>query len=755
MKRTFVVIGLSFLAAQALAVGFGYVASAVLALFFALVFILCLVFWKDRPRAVTAAVAAALAAFTIFAVNGYCRLRPAQKLEGREAKISGMVMTEPEKHNGRYYYVVKTDSVDLRGMPQRVKVRISAAKPVSADISDRVELHVVFRQQKAGEGFSARTDLLGRGIVLTAYLPYGERANVTETGKMPVRVLLAGLRSVFREQLAVCYDDSTAGLLCAMLIGDKSDLRDETLMWFRRCGISHVMAVSGLHLSLLMALLGWLLDRCRYIGPRAKCGIRIAAVLLFMAFVGFSASVTRAGLMLIIYYLAILLRRDADSLNSLCLAIFVLCVCDPYAAANAGMLLSFFATLGLIVAEPVLMKYICAHFAVKAGTWRASLAETVTGSVTTVVFTLPVSALYFGEISLVSPLANLLFVSPLMLLMAAGGILAAVSAVPFVGYYLCFVPCRLVSLLGSFLLWCVRTLASLAGVGVRMNYPFMPVFFAAALVLACVWLLPGGGGRSRRSLGLALALTAQLFCFGLTCQLLFHGGDSYVDICSVGDGLMIAACSRGRCAVVGAGGDEYLAWEAANELSDSGFADIDAIFLGDLGEEGASYAGEMITLFDPETVFAVSDGDLVYDVRHAAEESGCELCAMENSSWREPYAALFVRTATDGEGKLWTCITAGSTKVLVCPEGGDCLEIPENMKHPDCAVLLSENVVNAAYLDAAVTVISAGAETGGRAETALRYRQIENVYSTGVSGKIRVSRDDEAVTIGGADGWRI
>ena len=111
-------------------------------------------------------------------------------------------------------------------------------------------------------------------------------------------------------------------------------------------------------------------------------------------------------------------------------------------------------------------------------------------------------------------------------------------------------------------------------------------------------------------------------------------------------------------------------------------------------------------------------------------------------------ADIMVRTESDANGDRWTCITTGELSVLVCPEGGDCALIPEYMRQPDCAVMLSEDIVNITYLDAIAIVVTADADNSAHAESVLRFRGAENVYSTGVSGDLRLSASGEAIMIG-------
>ena len=95
-----------------------------------------------------------------------------------------------------------------------------------------------------------------------------------------------------------------------------------------------------------------ILTACR-LPKRFAAGLTMAGVLCFMALTGFVPSVMRSGIMLLFYLGSQVMRRNADSINSLGLAVFLLGLANPYAAADTGLLLSFSATLGLLLFPPL------------------------------------------------------------------------------------------------------------------------------------------------------------------------------------------------------------------------------------------------------------------------------------------------------------------------------------------------------------------------------------------------------------------
>lgn len=207
-----------------------------------------------------------------------------------------------------------------------------------AEVGQRLGLEVEFghftgayRLQQYGAGVYLRatqTDaparLLGQGRGLT--------------------LALARLRQGLGRRFLV-LGRTAGGIAAAMVVGDRSYLGADLTGQFRQAGVSHLLVVSGLHLSLLCAALGFALRRLR---PRTAALCSLAAVLFYMLLVGMTVSVVRAGVLVAMALFARLLDRAADPLTSLGLALLVLLGVNPYAACDMGLLLSFAATLGVL-----------------------------------------------------------------------------------------------------------------------------------------------------------------------------------------------------------------------------------------------------------------------------------------------------------------------------------------------------------------------------------------------------------------------
>ena len=163
---------------------------------------------------------------------------------------------------------------------------------------------------------------------------------------------LMQIRKRLSESIAGCQ--GTDGILPAMLLGEKSQLNEEIKSLYRLAGIGHILAISGLHVTMLGIGLYRLLRRCgvRY----ASCAVFVSFVMLSYGWMtGGSMSTCRAVGMLLVYLLADVLGRGYDMLSALGLVIIVLLWDNPFLVHYSGFWLSVVAVLGVGVTGPVLV----------------------------------------------------------------------------------------------------------------------------------------------------------------------------------------------------------------------------------------------------------------------------------------------------------------------------------------------------------------------------------------------------------------
>lgn len=197
-------------------------------------------------------------------------------------------------------------------------------------------------------------------------------------------------------------DSDSAAVLYAMLTGDKSFITEDLSSVFSDCGTSHLLAISGLHVSILMDLITFCLKQLRVSKVVSLFSIAVFVV-VYALFTGLSPSVLRTSVMAVTLSFAGTFAGRYDSVNALGLSgIFILCL-NPFILFDIAFQLSFCACLGIMcfTKYQINSKSKILNFLVNSG--LITLGATV--------FTIPPQIYYFGKASLVSIFANLLLVS--------------------------------------------------------------------------------------------------------------------------------------------------------------------------------------------------------------------------------------------------------------------------------------------------------------------------------------------------------
>lgn len=219
------------------------------------------------------------------------------------------------------------------------------------------------------------------------------------------------------------------GIVKSLLFGDKSSLIYQDNMLIRRAGVSHIFAVSGLHVGFLIGLLIFILRKLR---AKPSLQIIVVGVLIFLYgfLCGFPAGLKRAGIMAIVYLLANLTCNKNDNLTTLSLSIMIILIMNPLEMFDLGFLMSVTAVFGIILFYKPIYAFLAYKFTNKAYLFVAgSFALTLSANV----FLLPISCNIFQSLSVYMLLSNLIIV-PLVSIAYSSLILIATLSLIFEGF---------------------------------------------------------------------------------------------------------------------------------------------------------------------------------------------------------------------------------------------------------------------------------------------------------------------------------
>lgn len=170
---------------------------------------------------------------------------------------------------------------------------------------------------------------------------------------VPLSQLLYELQKAFSDRIRRLFPEDKSGVLEAMLLGNKTDLEAETRSLYQKSGMSHLLAISGLHVSVFgMSLYRFL----RKIGGSLRLSgtAALLAVLLYGGLTGMGTSTCRAVVMFILLMAGEMLGKSYDMLTALAFGAILLLIRQPLYVRSASFLLSFGAVLGIGLIFPVL-----------------------------------------------------------------------------------------------------------------------------------------------------------------------------------------------------------------------------------------------------------------------------------------------------------------------------------------------------------------------------------------------------------------
>lgn len=437
----------------------------------------------------------------------------------------------------------------------------------------------------------------GNGIFLLAYAD--ENVLVSSAQTVPVLFYSAVLRKNITDILDNIFSDDVLAFARALLLGDSSLLTYADDTAFKISGIRHVIAVSGLHVSILFTLVYLFSGKRR--GLTAFFGIPI--LIIFAAIAGFTPSIVRACIMQGLMITALLFNKEYDPPTSLSFAVLAMLIVNPLTVTSV----SFQLSVGCIVGIFLFYQPLNAYFLRKAGDPKGYTAKTriirwlcasVAVSVSATVATTPLSAAYFGTVSLVGVLTNLLtlwvvsFIFYGIMVCCLLGVFAMPAAV-FLG--------KIVAVPICYVLWIARLMSKPHFAALYTCNIYVVLFLIFAYALFAVMLLSKKKRPVLFSSCLVAGLLTTLFFSWLTPKL-----DHYrVTVFDVGQGQAVLFQSQNKAYLVDCGGDngEMAADTVAGELLSQGIYHLDGVILTHYDNDHAGGLQNLLTRVSAETLY--------------------------------------------------------------------------------------------------------------------------------------------------------
>lgn len=518
------------------------------------------IFFRDKSRSVYFISFVGLAVgFIYFFVYASVFTYPAQKYYGTSEEISAVVLTYPKDNSADV-------SIQFDGeLNIRTKLYSSKGYPENTTPGDSLTAYVEFSENTTDYLYTS-------GVKLYAYT---SEVTVTDEGNS-IRHLGSFSSNYIKNLVNTIFPNNTAHFATALLTGDKSDFyEDETLVIaFENAGLSHIIAVSGMHLSFALTIPGLFVKNRRRFSL-----ISIPCILFFMAFAGFTPSVCRSGIMYLCIALANLFNREPDSLTSLFTSVLLLILFDPYAAASISLQLSFASVLGIIMfADKIcnkLLKISVKFPKVLSKLYRAVITI-ISVSVSALVFTTPLCAIYFGKLSVAAPIISVFSLCILSLTFCLCVLSCALGSV--------FLPAgiitaKIASVFLHYIMWVAKTASSSGIASVYIaNRAVLIWLIMSYLVFIAIYVL----NRPFKAYITPTCISVICLCLIFTVPKLKSNDTSFeVTVLDVGQGQSIVVTSEDMTAVIDCGNNsgEDAGKITSAYLNSKGIDNIDMLIL--------------------------------------------------------------------------------------------------------------------------------------------------------------------------------
>ena len=441
---------------------------------------------------------------------------------------------------------------------------------------------------------SVSTYHAGSGVLLLAYLD-GDAQVVPK--ELPLKYSAAWLRRQIISVLDATFPEDTAAFARALLLGDDSELSYKTDTDFKVSGIRHVIAVSGLHVSILFSLIYTLCARKRIL--TALIGIPL--LILFAALAGFTPSIVRACVMQALMILAVLLEREYDPPTALAASVLVMLACNPLTISSVSFQLSVGCMAGIflfsqkIYAKLLKEKYKSAK-GIKAKQLRW-LTASVSITVSTMLVTMPLCALYFGTVSVIGIVTNLLTLWVIsfifygvMLSCVLGAICLPVGAAV----------ATVVSVPIRYVLYIAALLADIPFAAVYTKSQYICIWLVGCYLLLAVFML-----SKYKKPGILCIAVALTFVLSICASYIEPRLDDYrITMLDVGQGQSIIIQHKQKYYVVDCGNETGTAADIASQtLLSQGVGTIDGLILTHYDEDHAGGAADFMTRINVETLY--------------------------------------------------------------------------------------------------------------------------------------------------------
>ncbi len=655
-----------------------------LSIAFAVIGLAGLVIHNNLGRRVTLIGLALACGFSLYHVHYERVLAPCEDLVDEKLTVSARVTSYPDI---RDYCILQNVRFCDDKLPH-VSGLIIDYDSEEATLIPGDEITVTLKLNPANMRYNSEYDAnISKGLYIVGTV----NGEIEKTGRWDKSFLYFPqyIGNSLREKIDEIFPDDAAFFMKALLTGDKSEYyaeHEDLSCAMNIAGLSHVVAVSGMHVAFLVGFLQLVLGK-----NRRSAVLCIALVWLFVIMVGAPASAVRAGFMQMLLLIAPLFNRENDAITSLSFALALILLINPFACGNIGLQLSFTSMAGITLFGDRIYQWIKEKFNTE-NRLVCYLLGIAASSVAVSVFSFPVAAIHFGYVSILSIVSNILCLWSITFLFCGGYFACAVGyIIPSAGKIIAAV----LSYLVHYIALVVKCIAKI---------PFAALYTENAQIIwwlaltYAIFVICGVYNKEKFRpivpLGISIASLAAILCiahFNMTVS------DGTVAVMDAGNGQSIALSDGKNCVVVDCGSAGTLnnaAGDMSSYLHSHGRNNVDALLLTHLHSDHAKSVVRLLNTIDVKTIIMsaaaaeTAENGLYEKIMKAAEDNDVEVVfvsSKQSIAYGDISLNIYEPSEKGDENEQCLCLTASV-------DGYDVLITGDASKSVECELCDNEDL---------------------------------------------------------------
>lgn len=401
MKRKFVVITISYVIGLIWGLYFNKNIALIFCIIFSIIFLV-------RKRIYIALICLVILFSCIYTESiKHCYDTKYNNIENCD--ILGTIIEDVSEENYLKKYIIKVISVNgdysFKNTKVMVYESISKVKKSTTKYGSLAYMTGKFEYAEKNRNY--------KGYNYNEYLKSKQVYGIVKTDSNNIRIckennlniysnFLYELNNSIKKRINQILPEETSSICIAIILGDKTKVNEEIIDEFSESSLSHILAISGMHMNYIIVMISVLLSK---LGNRNKKYFTILIILVFCNLVGNTNSIMRSSIMVTIYLAGSLLYRKSDSLTNLSIAALVILIINPYAIKSTSFILSFIATLGLILfSKPIENKF---QNILNQNKIVKYIKQSIIVSVSANILIIPILVIYFNKISLIFLISTL------------------------------------------------------------------------------------------------------------------------------------------------------------------------------------------------------------------------------------------------------------------------------------------------------------------------------------------------------------